>query len=162
MSRKLGSGPPHPLGNHPTRPPNSAESRGSQGLGAGFQGLGPTRRPKTRPAFCRTEKSPGRGLAKGWESAETAAADVGSEGKGTGYPRSPPPPPPTPRVSGKEKGRVFTLSVTETIQHAPRSADITPILENQMEKKMENEMETGIIYGVSCVASYLGILWYPI
>ena len=30
-----------------------------------------------------------------------------------------------------------------------------------MEKKMENEMETGYI-GVTCVVLYLGILWYPL
>ena len=30
-----------------------------------------------------------------------------------------------------------------------------------MEKKMENEMETGIIW-VICVVFYLGIRWYPI
>ena len=34
-----------------------------------------------------------------------------------------------------------------------------------MEKKMENEMEAGIIQGlyyVIALVSYLGILWYPI
>ena len=31
-----------------------------------------------------------------------------------------------------------------------------------MEKKMENEMETGIIYGLFNVVFYLGIRWYPI
>ena len=30
-----------------------------------------------------------------------------------------------------------------------------------MEKKMDNEMETGIIYGFICVVFFLGILWYP-
>ena len=30
-----------------------------------------------------------------------------------------------------------------------------------MEKKMENEMETVVIYGVICVVLYLGVLWYP-
>ena len=34
-------------------------------------------------------------------------------------------------------------------------------MENQMEKKMENEMETGII-GVIWVVLYLGVLWYPL
>ena len=31
-----------------------------------------------------------------------------------------------------------------------------------MEKKMENEMETGIIWEVVCVVFNLGILGYPI
>ena len=66
---------------------------GPQGLGAGPQrlgaraprGLGPGPQsgwgldPKTEPVFRHSEKSPGGGLAKGWESAETAAADVGLE-----------------------------------------------------------------------------------
>ena len=46
---------------------------------------------------------PGPCLGGGWRMAETAAAEVA----GTGYPPYPP------------KKRVFTLSVTETIQHAP-------------------------------------------
>ena len=31
-----------------------------------------------------------------------------------------------------------------------------------MEKKLENEMETGGYLEVVCVVFYLGILWYPI
>ena len=38
--------------------------------------------------------------------------------------------------------------------------DTTPIMENQMEKKMENEMETGIIYNP--LAYGMGhLLWDP-
>ena len=64
------------------------------GLGGpvtGACGPGPQAQwPKTE-LFRRSEKSPGRGLAKGWESAETAAADVGVwREAGTGY-RPPPP-----------------------------------------------------------------------
>ena len=60
----------------------------SRGLGPGPQGLG-ARAPGPRLAVL----SPGRGLAKGWESAETAAADVGAwEG------------------SGRDKGRGFSPS----------------------------------------------------
>ena len=88
------------------------------GLGPGPQGL-----------FRRSEKSPGRGLAKGWESAETAAADVGAwREAGTGYPPYPPPPTPPPAFLGckGERKRVFTLSVTETIQHAPQGRRTKP------------------------------------
>ena len=77
---------------------------GSQKLGAGAsRGLGPgpgvqaTR--AAAPIFRRSEKSPGGRQAKGWETAETAAAFLGCKG---------------------EKKRVFTLSVAETIQHAPQ------------------------------------------
>ena len=35
-------------------------------------------------------------------------------------------------------------------------------MENQMEKKMEDEMEAGIKYGLFSVVFNLGILWYPI
>ena len=60
------------------------------------------------------EKPPGGSLAKGWESAETAASEVGTSMKrsrNTGLP-----PPHTPRFSAvKEKRRafshVFTLSL---------------------------------------------------
>ena len=79
---------------------------GSQGLGArapaasgpGSQkGLGARVPEWLGPVFRHSEKSPGGGLAKGWESAETAAADVGAwREAGTGYPPYPPPPPPTP------------------------------------------------------------------
>ena len=58
-----------------------ARRTGPQGLGA--------RAPKRvePPVFRRSEKFIGRGLAKGWESAETAAADVGAwQEAGTGYP----------------------------------------------------------------------------
>ena len=48
-------------------------------------------------ALPRSEKSPGRRLAKGWELAETAAAEVGLEEAGTGYPPYPPPRPHPPR-----------------------------------------------------------------
>ena len=36
--------------------------------------------------------------------------------------------------------------------------DITPILENQMEKKIENEMETGVIWVVS-LNVHIGTHW---
>ena len=88
---------------------------GPSGLGPGVPGWGAG--PQSG-----SEKSPGRGLAKGWESAETAAADVGAwREAGTGYP-----PYPTP-VKEKE----VTLSVTETIQHAPqgrRTLNLTPLI----------------------------------
>ena len=76
---------------------------GPQGLGAGPQsGWG-----QKLPVFRHSEKSPGGGLAKGWESAETAAADVGAwREAGTGYPPYPPTPPPAFR----EKGRGFSPS----------------------------------------------------
>ena len=102
--------------------------------GAGFRawagasrGLG----PGPTAVFRRSEKSPGRGLAKGLVSAETAAADVGGlEGSGHGIPPLPAlPPPPTPPLGCKgEKKRVFTLSVTETIQHAPQGRRIFSLL----------------------------------
>ena len=70
------------------------------GLGAGaFMTLGPG--PGLH--FRRSEKSPGGRQAKGWETAETAAAEVGAwREAGTGYPPYPP------------QKRVFTLSVMET------------------------------------------------
>ena len=76
----------------------------SRGLGPRPAGAwGPGLKPRPKPLFRRTEKFPGRGLAKRWESAETAAADVGAwREAGTGYPPFPPPPHPA----------------TETIQHA--------------------------------------------
>ena len=99
------------------------------------------------PVFHCSEKSPGGRQAKGRDTAETAAAEVGAwREAGTGYPPYPPPtpphpphPPPTPPhppppqfspafLGWKgEKKRVFTLSVTETIQHAPQGRRITPI-----------------------------------
>ena len=36
------------------------------------------------------------------------------------------------------------------------------ILENQMEKKMEHEMETGIIYYRTYLAPLIGDIWYLI
>ena len=50
--------------------------------------------------FPRSEKFPGGRQAKGWETAETAAAEVGvwREAR-TGYPPYPPPPGPPPPVS---------------------------------------------------------------
>ena len=45
------------------------------------------------PVFRRSEKSPGGRQAKGWETAETAAAEVGAgQEAGTGYPPTPPHP----------------------------------------------------------------------
>ena len=77
---------------------------GPQGLGArapaawgpGPQGLGaraPERLAPKTESLRHSEKSPGGGLAKGWESAETAAADVGAwrEAGTAGYPPYPPP-----------------------------------------------------------------------
>ena len=103
-----------------------------QGLGArAHRGLGPgSQHQITQPVFRHSEKSRGGGLAKGWESAETAAADVGAwREAGTGYPPYPPPtppphPPPTFLGCKGERKRVFTLSVTETIQHAPQGRRI--------------------------------------
>ena len=120
-SQKLGLG----LG------PGLTENLGGLGLGWGVQGPGAGPKPRLDPklaVFRRSEKSPGRGLAKGWESAETAAADVGAwREAGTGYPPYPPPPlppPPAAFLGCREKKRVFTLSVTETIQHAPQGRRI--------------------------------------
>ena len=61
-----------------------------KGLGPGPTGAwGPG--PSGLGVFRHSEKSPGGGLAKGWESAETAAADVGAwREAGTGYPPHPP------------------------------------------------------------------------
>ena len=69
----------------------------SRGLGPGPQRLG-AHPHRLGSIFRCSEKSPGRGLAKGWESAETAAADVGDwREAGTGYhPYAPPRPPPPP------------------------------------------------------------------
>ena len=78
--------------------------------GPGPQGLGAWGRAWKQPLFRRSEKSRGRGLARGWESAETAAADVGAwREAGTGY--------------------LFTLSVTEASNtpRTPVSPLITPI-----------------------------------
>ena len=74
------------------------EARAHRGLGPGPQRLGararmrfgPARLGKT-PVFRHSEKSPGGGLAKGWESAETAAAVVGAW-REAGTPPTPPPP----------------------------------------------------------------------
>ena len=74
------------------RPGLGARAHGARAPRASPRGLGPGRRaadPKLSSfsSFC------GRGLAKGWESAETAAADVGAwREAGTGYPPTPPPP----------------------------------------------------------------------
>ena len=74
----LGPGPPGPCG------------RGLQGLGAGPLNPGP-KSQQTEPFVLK--KSPGGRQAKGWETAETAAAEVGAwREAGTGYP-------PYPRVS---------------------------------------------------------------
>ena len=68
---------------------------GPQGLGARAPaawgpGLQEAWGPR-QPVFRHSEKPPGGGLAKGWESAETAAADVGAwREAGTGYPSYPP------------------------------------------------------------------------
>ena len=79
---------------------------GSQGLGA--QGLGPgppASRPlgpgpskvSAKPVFVVLKKSPGGRQAKGWETAETAGAEVKVwREAGTGYPPYPPPPRPPP------------------------------------------------------------------
>ena len=80
---------------------------GSQGLGAqdlgwGLQGLA----------------GPGGRQAKGWETAETAAAEVGAwREAGTGYP---PYPPPAPR----KKRRGFSPSPLLKPQHAPQGRRI--------------------------------------
>ena len=80
--------------------------------GPGPQGLG-VRAPAAwgrAPRSLGPGKSPGGGLAKGWESAETAAADVGAwREAGTGYPPYPPPPSPHPQAA-REKGRGFSPS----------------------------------------------------
>ena len=90
----------------------------SRGLGPGFAGAWGPAPQKLRLNFRRSEKSPGGRQAKGWETAETAAAEVGAwREAGTGYPPYPP---------LREKKRVFTLSVTETIQHAPQGRRIVP------------------------------------
>ena len=83
---------------------------GAQGLGPGppapwgrgLQGLGAAWQASF---FIVLKKSLGGRQAKGWETAETAA-----EG---------------------EKKRIFTLSVTETIQHAPQGRRITPFKESR-------------------------------
>ena len=48
-----------------------------------------------------------------------------------GYPPHPPAPPPL--GCNGEKKKVFTLSVTETIQHAPQGRRILGIMERRME-----------------------------
>ena len=84
-----------------TARPSKACSPGPQGLGA--------RAPEGRAKACKTKNnifsnSPGHRLLKGWESAETAAAEVGAwRETDTGYP-------PVPKVGG----RGFSLFVTET------------------------------------------------
>ena len=101
--------------------------RGLQGFGAGASQHFGARVFKS----CHEnvlKKSLGGKQAKGWETAETAAAEVGAwREAGTGYPPYPPPPyTPPPSITSRptflgckgEKKRVFTLSVTETIQHA--------------------------------------------
>ena len=108
-----------------------------QGYGAGARvpkGLGPRAwgrglragasralAPGLRPQTARSEKVSGGKQAKGWETAETAAAEVGAwREAGTGYPPYPPPWP-SPAFLGcgrKEEG--FHPLRTETIQHAPQ------------------------------------------
>ena len=73
----LWPGPPRPWG------------RGLQGLGARAPMLG-------LGFFIVVKKSLGGRQAKGWETAETAAAEAWREA-GTGYPPYPPPPGPFPR-----------------------------------------------------------------
>ena len=69
-------------------------SPGSRGLGPRAWGPGPPQ-PKTSQ-FCPFGQPPGRRQAKGWETAETAAAKVGAwREEGTGYHPYPPNPPPT-------------------------------------------------------------------
>ena len=76
-----------------------------------LRGLGPGLPGGLGLIFRRSEKCPGRRQAKGWETAETAAAEVGAwREAGTGYP----PLPPHPR---KEEG---FHPLTETIQHSPQ------------------------------------------
>ena len=89
----------------------------SQGLGPGLLGAwGPGHQSGLlcHQFFRCSEKSPGGRQVKGWETAETAAAEVGAwREAGTGF------------LGCKgEKKRVFTLSVTETIQHAPQGRRI--------------------------------------
>ena len=66
-----------------------------RGLGPGFRrGLGPRRVGlRTLGPKANQTEPPGGRQAKGWETAETAAAEVGAwREAGTGYPPTPPPP----------------------------------------------------------------------
>ena len=62
--------------------------------------------------FVVLKKSPGGRQAKGWETAETAGAEVGAwREAGTGYPPYPHPPAPPPRFSDvREKRKGFSPS----------------------------------------------------
>ena len=81
-----------------------------RGLGPRAWGLGRALGPGLPNAFGPgyveftepLKKSPGRRQAKGWETAETAAAEVGAwREAGTGLPPQPPPPQPPPFLSCK-------------------------------------------------------------
>ena len=95
-----------------TGPGPSFQGLGAQGLGPGPGGALQDLWAKAIPISFL--------VVEGWETAETAAA-IGLGGKrARDTPPTPPPPPRPPRISRlvREKRRGFTLSVTETIQHA--------------------------------------------
>ena len=85
------------LDQHAGRPAPSLGWPGKQGYGL-VPGLGAgasraLRARKPPPFFVVLKKSPGGRQAKGWETAETAAAEVGAwREAGTGYPPYPPSP----------------------------------------------------------------------
>ena len=89
---------------------------GAEGLGPGLQGLG-AGASRLGPGFCRV-----LGLSLGPSGAWGGAGASRPPGKRA---RDTAPTPPVFLGCKGEKKRVFTLSVTETIQHAPQGRRIT-------------------------------------
>ena len=111
----LGEGPRAWLG----RP--GAWGPGPQGLGARApRGLGPGLSNSKSNHFFVVLKSL---LVEGWRRGGSQLKWPQMEGSGHGIPPLPPPPPRVSSCKGERK-RVFTLSVTETIQHAPQGRRI--------------------------------------
>ena len=99
---------------------HGSQGPGAQGLGPGPPRPGPPE--QHHPSFFVVLKtSPGGRQAKGWETAETAAEEVGAWGEaGTGYPPSPPPPPrPPPAFLGCKKRRGFSPSPLLKLSNTP-------------------------------------------
>ena len=91
-------------GGHLAKGNQSVQQAKVTGLGARApRGLGlDPKFSQLPPVFLRSEKSAGGRQAKGWETAEAAAVDIGAwREAGTGYP---PLPPPFPGCKGERRG----------------------------------------------------------
>ena len=97
---------------------------GLQGLGAGPPALGPDQ----HQFFVVLKSFVVGGRGRGGRRLKRLPRRLGPGGKRARD--TPPTPPPTPRLCKAEEKRVFTLSVTETIQHAPQGRRITNLKAN--------------------------------